>query len=69
VSANFYAAIFSFGVTARVAVISSRLRLRNASVPIPQQALARLPIIYTLPTVALALLVLGGCVLIDVWLR
>lgn len=68
-SANFYAAIFSFAVTIAVTVVSSRLRLRSVSVPIPGQALARLPITYTLPTVALALVVLGGCVLINVWLR
>jgi SSS family solute:Na+ symporter len=83
-SANFYAAIFSFCVTAVATVISASFFLRKVSVLGIEHAAAehavrghapeehahtRIPLSYSIPTLAWALVVSSVCIAVNIWLR
>jgi len=68
-SANFYAAIAAFCITAVVALASSRLRTNKPIVAGSTSSAARLPIVYSGVTAIWALAALGLCLLVNVLLR
>jgi SSS family solute:Na+ symporter len=68
-SANFYAAIAAFCITAVVALASSRLRTNKPIVAGSTSRAARLPIVYSGVTAIWALAALGLCLLVNVLLR
>ena len=68
-SANFYAAIISFSVTALVTLLASSIESPSRAAGTDQHELDRLPIFYSAPTLVWALVVLSTCIAVNVWLR
>jgi solute:Na+ symporter, SSS family len=68
-SANFYAAILSFSVTAAIAPIVGSLRGQPASTAHREQPTDQIPMSFTPPTLIWAAIVAGACLLLNVLLR
>ena len=66
-TANFYAAMLSFTVSALVTlIVSSRSQSRICD---QQQPHARIPLRYSIPTVVWAAVVFAACIGVNIWLR
>jgi SSS family solute:Na+ symporter len=68
-SANFYAAIFSFVVTAAATLLVARLARSTAANASSSEAPARVPVTYSAVTLGWAFVVAAACVAVNVWLR
>ncbi len=68
-SANFYAAILSFSVTATIVPIVGGLRAQPVSTAQMEQRVDRIPMSFTLPTLTWAAIVVGVSLLLNVLLR
>ena len=68
-SANFYAAILSFSVTAMVALIAAGRRRQEVSAATAARAASRIPVSFKLPTLVWGLVVAGSCLLLNVLFR
>jgi solute:Na+ symporter, SSS family len=68
-TANFYAAMLSFGVSAVATVIASRMRGTHGGATAGEQPQVRLPFRYSVATVVWAGVVVAACVGVNVWLR
>ena len=68
-SADFYAAILSFIVTASAVLLSSRLRARSATTPDQTTPARRLPLTISGPTLLWALAILTVCVWLNLLFR
>ena len=68
-SANFYAAIFSFSVTAVATVIFSSFSTKRGDSRVNEHPPTPIPVSYSMPTLVWALVVSGACIAVNLWLR
>lgn len=68
-TANFYAAMFSFTITAAVTLTTGTIRSRLAPVTDQPPQHSRVPFRFSVPTVAWAAVVIAACVGVNIWLR
>ncbi len=68
-SANFYAAIFSFSITAAATMVFSALATKRAASSGHEYPSTPIPVSYSIPTLAWALVVSGACIAVNLWLR